>query len=226
MTVQNRSQSVGNVDQPITEDIQRTGIIVIVRGRFTFDQLCGIVLTLAEGSLRVVEITLNSLDALRAIERLRIMMSGTARIGAGTVRTSADALHAIDAGAEFLICPGFSPRVVEAAQARGMLIIPGVTTPSEAQAALDAGCRIQKLFPIETLGGVHYLKAIRAPLDDIAFVPTGGISETNIGKYRQAGASAVAVGSNLVSDADQPLAEIKHRAERLYQSWHGNPNDR
>jgi 2-dehydro-3-deoxyphosphogluconate aldolase/(4S)-4-hydroxy-2-oxoglutarate aldolase len=177
--------------------------------------------TLVENRLTIIEVTLNSLDALAAIAALQRRYADQACIGAGTVRSVEDAMRALDAGAAFLICPCFSPRLVEVARARDTLVIPGVMTPTEAQNAFEAGCRMQKLFPADPIGGPDYLKAIRAPLDDIDFVPTGGISQDNIAAYRRAGAAAVAIGSTLVSDRDRALPDIAQRAAACYRVWHG-----
>jgi len=208
--------------QEAEEDIRSTGIVVIIRGQFTLAEILPIVEILVEAQLRIVEITLNSLDALRLIRELRQKFGSHARIGAGTVRTINDVARAVDAGAEFLICPSLSLPVVEAAQTQDMLVIPGVMTPSEAQVALEAGCHLQKLFPSEAVGGVNYLKAIRAPLDDIEFIPTGGVSEKNIAQYRQAGAVAVALGSSLISKG-VPIEEITRRGREYYRLWHTEP---
>jgi 2-dehydro-3-deoxyphosphogluconate aldolase/(4S)-4-hydroxy-2-oxoglutarate aldolase len=205
--------------QQVADDICSSGIVVIIRGQYTLDELEPLTAALIEAGLRTIEVTLNSLDATGAIRVLRKKFSPQARIGAGTVRTAEDAARAFDGGAEFLICPGFSLPVVQFAQARDLLVIPGVMTPSEAQGALDAGCRLQKLFPVETLGGVRYLKAIRAPLDDIGFIPTGGVSEANIAEYRRVGAVAVGVGSSLVSKR-LSLSEVARRAAEYHRLWH------
>ena len=204
------------------DQIRQTGIVVIIRGQFPIDRLLPIVDTLVEASLCVIEITLNSLDALPAIEHLRTRFKATAHIGAGTVRTPADASRAIEAGAEFLICPNFNPAVIEYAHRHDVLVVPGVMTPSEAENARQAGCSLQKLFPIESIGGLGYLKAIRAPLDDIGFIPTGGVSEKNIAQYRQAGAAAVAIGSALVAESGQSRDDLARQAQQCYRLWHAD----
>jgi len=93
---------------------------------------------------------------------------------------------------------GLSGGLKRVAIERGGLHIPGVATPSEAVAASNAGCVLQKLFPADALGGPAYLKAIRAPLDDIDFVPVGGITVENMPGYLRAGAVAVGMGSSLI----------------------------
>src|SRR5690606_18551538 len=114
--------------------------------------------------------------------------------------------------------PGFDPASVMHSQAIGVLHLPGVFTPSEAMAAAAAGCRLLKLFPCDIVGPA-YLKALRAPLDDIGFVPTGGVSAANAAAWRSAGAAAVAVGSSLVAGPDQPSDALLAAARAMVEAW-------
>jgi 2-dehydro-3-deoxyphosphogluconate aldolase/(4S)-4-hydroxy-2-oxoglutarate aldolase len=99
-----------------------------------------------------------------------------------------------------------------------LLHLPGVFTPTEAQNAFVAGCRMVKLFPSEIVGP-RYIKAIRAPLDDIEIVPTGGISAENVAEYVKAGIVAAGIGSALVTGPNQDLADLANRARTLRQAW-------
>ena len=134
------------------------------------------------------------------------------------MRTPRDVDGAIAAGAQFLISPGFDPASVARSKKKGVLHLPGVFTPSEAQQAFNLGCRMQKLFPADQLGP-GYLKAMRAPLHDIDFVPTGGVGVDNIPTWRKAGAAAVAVGTALVSSDSQSPEELLARATALRNAW-------
>lgn len=196
------------------DHIQRTGIVAIIRGDYGLEQLQRIAATLAESGIGAIEITLNSRDALPAINALAARFGDTILIGAGTVRTAAQVDAAVDAGAQFLVSPCLDLASVARAQAHDILHLPGVFTATEVQAAVAAGCRLLKLFPME-LGGPAYLKALRAPFDDVAFVPTGGVSAANIGDYVRAGAVAVAVGSSLVAGTGQSAAELASSALAL-----------
>jgi Entner-Doudoroff aldolase len=198
--------------------IGAAGLIAIVRGRFEPAQVLAIGETLAEAGVTVVEITLNSSNALAAIGQLRGRLEGVVLVGAGTVRTVAQFRQAADAGAAFTVAPHFDGETVTAALERGVLHVPGVFTATEAEMAHRAGCRLLKLFPSEIVGPA-YLKALRAPLDDLRFVPTGGISADNIGQYRRAGAFACGIGSSLVTGPSQSLVELAHRARELLQAW-------
>jgi 2-dehydro-3-deoxyphosphogluconate aldolase/(4S)-4-hydroxy-2-oxoglutarate aldolase len=104
-------------------------------------------------------------------------------VGAGTVLTVAQAEHAIDAGARFLVAPGFDPAVVAFAAEAGVPMLPGVCTPTEIAAALSHGLSVLKFFPAEAAGGPAYLKAMAAAYRDVRFVPTGGIGPENLIDY-------------------------------------------
>jgi Entner-Doudoroff aldolase len=173
---------------------------------------------LVAAGVDVMEVTLNSTDALAAIAQLRKHLGGQMWVGAGTVRTSAQVETAVGAGAQFIVSPNFDPASVAASQTKGILHLPGVFTASEVQAAFAAGCRMVKLFPADLLGPA-YLKALRAPLDDVEFVPTGGLAADNLPDYVRAGAVAVGVGSALIAGPQQSLDEIRTRAAQLRAAW-------
>ena len=139
-------------------------------------------------------------------------------VGAGTVRTPENVRFTIDCGAEFLVSPNFDPESVALSQEEGILHIVGIFTPSEAESAFRAGCKMVKLFPAGFVGP-EYLKALRAPLDDIEWVPTGGVNPGNIGAYRQAGASAIGSGHSLVGKGTGDLTALEDRARRWKIGW-------
>lgn len=141
----------------------------------------GLADALVAGGLPIVEITLRTSAGVAAIRA--ISGRGDVIVGAGTVRTVEQADAAIDAGAEFLVSPGFSARLVEHCQARGVALLPGCVTPSELMAAQELGVQLVKFFPAETYGGVAGLKALAAPFSDVTFVPTGGVNLTNLDEY-------------------------------------------
>ena len=198
--------------------IKSDGLIAIVRGNFPLSHLLAIAETLHCNGLAVMEITLNSAGALEAIGRLREQAGDDMLIGAGTVRTLADLEAAWDAGAQFSVAPNFDAATVELALASGMLHLPGVFTATEAETAFRAGCRMVKLFPSDVVGP-KYLAALRAPLPDIEFVPTGGIDRHNIIEYRRLGAVAAGIGSALVTGPQQTMADLAERAQALRQGW-------
>nr|WP_154921447.1 bifunctional 4-hydroxy-2-oxoglutarate aldolase/2-dehydro-3-deoxy-phosphogluconate aldolase [Microbacterium testaceum] len=128
---------------------------------------------LREGGISQVEVTLRTPAALDA---LRVMASvDDLTVGAGTVLTREQADASIDAGARFLVSPGWDPALADHVRDLGVPLVPGVATPSEALAARAAGCSHVKLFPISTLGGVAFVDALAAVFPDVTFVPSGGI---------------------------------------------------
>jgi 2-dehydro-3-deoxyphosphogluconate aldolase/(4S)-4-hydroxy-2-oxoglutarate aldolase len=100
-------------------------------------------------------------------------------VGAGTVISPEDVDRAVAAGAEFLVSPGSTPGLIDAAVAKQIPILPGVATPSEAMALAARGLSQMKFFPAQAAGGVAMLKAISGPLPSISFCPTGGITKAN-----------------------------------------------
>jgi 2-dehydro-3-deoxyphosphogluconate aldolase/(4S)-4-hydroxy-2-oxoglutarate aldolase len=104
-------------------------------------------------------------------------------VGAGTVLTVEQVDAAVDAGAQFIVSPGISRAVVERAQQRGVLALPGAVTATEIQAALELGLTTVKFFPASTSGGPAAIKALAAPFRQVSFVPTGGVSLANLGDY-------------------------------------------
>lgn len=201
-----------------SERIKHSGIIAILRGDFTVDDMLRIGDALLAGGVSALEVTLNSPAALSALPRLRQHFKEAMLIGAGTVLAADQAEAAREAGAEFLVSPNLDLDTVRYAQANDLLHLPGVFTATEAQTAYAAGCRMLKLFPMEAAGPA-YLKALRAPLNDIEFVPTGGISLENIADYARAGAVAVGLGSKLVPDKHAASADLTARAQALKAAW-------
>ena len=198
--------------------IKECGLIAILRGDFSVDELLRIGDALLVGTVTAMEVTLNSPSALIALPELRKHFSDEMLVGAGTVRDSLQARRAIEAGAQFMVAPNFEAETVAVAHSQDVLHIPGVFTASEVQAAFAAGCRLLKLFPMEFFGPV-YLRALRAPLDDVDFVPVGGVSLENIGEYARSGAAAVGLGRQLVSGREQLPADLSVRASALRHAW-------
>jgi 2-dehydro-3-deoxyphosphogluconate aldolase/(4S)-4-hydroxy-2-oxoglutarate aldolase len=197
----------------IKQSLYHHGLVSIIRGRFGLEGILQLAEALLAGGVNVVEVTLNSTDALAAISKLNEYFADDMRVGAGTVRTASDVNDAVGAGASFLIAPCLDLPSVEAAQTHNTLLLPGIFTASEAQTAYVAGCSTVKLFPADALGP-SYLKALRAPLDHIDFVPTGGVNHETIGAFHQAGAVAFGVGSALVKNVEVTAGELTALTER------------
>lgn len=136
---------------------------------------------LSAGGLRCAEVTLRTPRALVALSRFAA--SRELLVGAGTVLDPDQASAAVDAGARFIVSPGFDAEVVERCQGLGVPVLPGTATPTDIQQARRAGLTTVKFFPAETLGGVKALNAIAAPYPGMTFVPTGGITAVNVSAY-------------------------------------------
>lgn len=161
----------------------------------------GVALTraLVAGGLAAIEITLRTPAALDAIRRIRADVP-EALVGAGTVLTPEQGQEAIAAGARFIVSPGMTPRLIEAAERWSVPFLPGAATASEAMALSDLGYSLLKFFPAEQLGGVAALKALAAPLQAITFCPTGGIDAQKAPDYL-ALPNVAAVGGSWVAPA-------------------------
>ncbi|WP_028865502.1 bifunctional 4-hydroxy-2-oxoglutarate aldolase/2-dehydro-3-deoxy-phosphogluconate aldolase [Psychromonas aquimarina] len=137
---------------------------------------------LVENGLAAAEITFRSDAAAEAIRLLR-QAQPDMLIGAGTVLNREQAQAAKDAGATFVVSPGFNPNTVRACREIGIDIIPGVNNPSAVEAALEMGLTTLKFFPAEASGGINMLKSLLAPYTQVEFMPTGGINPSNVKDY-------------------------------------------
>lgn len=171
--------------------------------------------TLVEAGVTALEFTLTSENALAAITAARELTGDRAVVGAGTVLSVRQVEEAAEAGAQFIVSPDVNVPVIEATGRLEMLSLPGAFTATEVCRAVDAGAPMVKLFPAGP-GGVEYLKALRGPLPDVAFVPTGGIDVQQVPQFIDAGAVAVALGSGLVSSAED-LSGLASRARRAVE---------
>ena len=136
---------------------------------------------LASGGLVVQEVTLRTQGALRAVESMA-KVDGVV-VGVGTVLSDEQAQSAADAGAKFIVCPGDVDGLAEKADSLGLNYLPGCATATEALRLWRRGHKFLKFFPAEAIGGVAALSALAAPLADIEFCPTGGISAANAAEY-------------------------------------------
>jgi len=154
---------------------------------------------LERGGLNLAEITLRTPAALEVIRRIA-EEAPQVHVGAGTVLDPDQADRAIAAGARFIVSPGMTPRLLEAANRWKVPYLPGAATASEAMALADLGYRVLKFFPAEPAGGAAYLKSLAAPLPDVRFCPTGGIDAGNADQYLKL-PNVAAVGGSWVAPA-------------------------
>lgn len=168
---------------------------------------------LVDGGLPLLEITLRTPVALQAMEAVARALP-QAVVGAGTVLT-VDQLHAVrDAGAQFAVSPGLTPKLAEGAQGAGISLLPGVATASEAMFALESGFSFLKFFPAEAAGGAPMLKSLYGPLAQVKFCPTGGIDLARAATYL-ALPNVVCVGGSWVVPKDAVAAKDWERIRKL-----------
>ena len=153
--------------------------------------------TLYSAGIPVVEITLTLPEAPAVIEKLAKRYSDLV-VGAGTVLDEEEARRCVDAGARFLTSPGFVPEVVAYANKSDVAVFPGALTPTEVIAAWKAGADFVKIFPAATVGGSHYVRALKVPLPKIPLIVTGGVNQLTAFDYILAGASAIGAGGELL----------------------------
>ena len=159
---------------------------------------------LAQGGLPAIEITLRTPVGLEAI-RLAAAEVPDAIVGAGTILNAAQFAAAEEAGARFIVSPGTTDELIDAASNSAVPMLPGAATPSEIMTALQRGYKVLKFFPAEQSGGASYLKALSSPLAEVRFCPTGGIGADNASAYLGL-PNVICVGGSWVAP-DRLLAE-------------------
>jgi len=183
--------------QTVRERIVQIGIVPVVRAsssaeaRMAAEAVC-------KGGIPVVEITMTVPGAVEVIRELAKHASSELLVGAGTVLNPEQAQRCLDAGAQFLVSPGFNPQTVALAAAEKKLIMAGALTPTEVIAAWESGADFVKIFPCGTVGGAKYIKALKGPLPEIPMVPTGGVNLQTAAEFLEAGAAALGIGGELV----------------------------
>ena len=178
--------------------LREVGIIPIIRAS-SADAVMPVAEALLQAGLPVVEITLTVPNAIDAIGAVAKRFAGKLLVGAGTVTDAESARRAVEAGAEFIVTPCLVREVIEAARRADVAVLPGALTPTEVFEAFRAGGDMVKVFPAQSVGGAAYLRALRGPFPDIPLVPTGGVTLDNIAELFKAGAAAVGVGTELIS---------------------------
>jgi 2-dehydro-3-deoxyphosphogluconate aldolase/(4S)-4-hydroxy-2-oxoglutarate aldolase len=152
-----------------------------------------------DGGVTVLEVTLRTPAGLESIRRIAAEVPG-ARVGAGTVTAVSEVARVAEAGARFVVSPGFDPEIVAAARDRGLDAMPGVMTPGEVMAATKAGLDLLKFFPAAAAGGIPMLQALAGPFPSVRFCPTGGIDARSAPAYL-ALRNVVAVGGSWLTPA-------------------------
>lgn len=183
----------------VQDRIERAGIVPVIRIDRD-DDAVPLVEALVAGGLPIAEITFRTESAEESIRRVDRDVT-PALVGAGTVLTVEQVRRAVDAGAQFIVTPGFNPRVVEYCVSRGIAIIPGVNNPTGVEQALEFGLTVLKFFPAEASGGTRMLEALGGPYGQVTFVPTGGVKPDNLQAYLSLKNVAAVGGSWIVPTA-------------------------
>jgi 2-dehydro-3-deoxyphosphogluconate aldolase/(4S)-4-hydroxy-2-oxoglutarate aldolase len=167
---------------------------------------------LVAGGLPVLEVTLRTANAFKVIEEMGKVAGAV--VGAGTLRTAEQMRQAVATGCRFMVSPGASPGLLDAAEDVAIPLLPGIGTPTEAMAAAERGYSYLKFFPAEPLGGAAVLKAYASPLPDIRFCPTGGIDAEKARAYLKL-PNVVCVGGSWVMPQEALAAGDFARIEAL-----------
>jgi len=186
------------VSKQTVSRLREVAIIPIIRAA-SADVVVPVADALLHAGLPVVEITLTVPNAIDAISAVAKRFAGKLLVGAGTVTDAETARRAVEAGAEFIVTPCLVREVIEAARRADVAVLPGALTPTEVFEAFRAGGDMVKVFPAQSVGGAAYLRALRGPFPNIPLVPTGGVTLDNIADMFKAGAAAVGVGTELIS---------------------------
>lgn len=163
------------------ERIHRVGIVPVIKITHP-DQATPLARALDQGGIPVAEVTFRTEHAAEAIRRITREMPGMLT-GAGTVTRIEQVDQALEAGAQFVVTPGFNPKVVDHCIKRGIPVVPGAPTTSDIEQALERGLKVVKFFPAEAMGGLPYIKAVAAPYAGLSFMPTGGVNPGNLADY-------------------------------------------
>lgn len=191
-------------------------LIAILRGITTADVI-DIATVLIEKKFKIIEIPLNSPNPIESIRLLANRFGDDALIGAGTVTDTASVRLIAEAGGKLVVMPNGNKDVVQAAKGRGLTAIPGIATPTEAFAMIEAGADALKLFPAEGIPPTA-LKAMKAVLPDtLPILPVGGITPERMVEYQKAGASGFGLGSALYKPG-MSVSEVEHNANQFNQA--------
>ena len=178
--------------------IVEIGIVPVVRAS-SAEQAIQASEAVCSGGIPIVEMTMTVPGAIEAISQLVKSAGSGVLIGAGTVLDTETAQRCVDAGAEFIVSPGFDLETVTLVNRLGKLMIAGALTPTEVIRAWRSGSDFVKIFPCGAVGGAKYIRALKAPLPQVPLIPTGGVNLNTAADFIHAGAAALGIGSELVS---------------------------
>ena len=209
------------------QTLKDSGVVAVIRSDRS-DELVQVVQAISEGGIRAIEITMTTPGALDVIKTSVAKFKTSVLIGAGTILDTETARVAILAGAEYLVAPTLNPAVIELCRRYNKIVIPGALTPTEILTAWECGADLVKVFPATRMGP-RYFRDVKGPLPQIDLIPTGGVNLENAGDFIRAGASAIAVGSNLIDK--QAVARgawqvIRDTARKYVEAVHNARQDK
>ena len=200
----------------VRKRIIEIGIIPVIRAASARDAIFAVEAVNA-GGIPVAELTMTVPGAIDLIAELSKTLGSEILIGAGTVLNAETAQRCIEAGARFIVSPGFDQETVKRAKQFDTIVMAGALTPTEVIAAWKAGSDMVKIFPCGNVGGAKYIRALKGPLPQIPMIPTGGVNLETAGDFIRAGAEALGIGSELVSSSalqSRDTLEITRAARR------------
>ena len=210
-----------NTSEGTLAALQAHPLVAILRG-VTPAEILAVADTLVDAGWRSIEVPLNSPEPFTSIERLAARFGSGIVLGAGTVLGAADVRRCADAGARLVLAPNRDADVIRTARALGLVVMPGVATPSEAFEALAAGAQALKLFPADVLGPASF-KGWRAVLPaGVPLFAVGGVDAGNLHAFRGAGAAGAGLGSSLFAPGRR-LDDLRSRALALAAAWAQQP---
>ncbi|MDK0911006.1 bifunctional 4-hydroxy-2-oxoglutarate aldolase/2-dehydro-3-deoxy-phosphogluconate aldolase [Clostridium perfringens] len=190
----------------ILDELKASGIVAVVRGK-SHEEARGYMEACLKGGIKSLELTYTIPNVCEIIKEYS--SHAEALIGVGSVLNGKMASDAIEAGAKYVVSPGYSEEVNKVCKEMNVLYLPGCMTVSEIMKAMDAGNKMIKLFPGDVFGA-KYVKAIKAPIPNVEIMPTGGVSVDNIEEWFANGVSCVGVGSSLIEGS---LEDIENTAK-------------
>ena len=190
----------------ILDELKASGIVAVVRGK-SHEEARGYIEDCLKVGIKSLELTYTIQNVFELIKEYS--SHAEALIGVGSVLNGKMASDAIEAGAKYVVSPGYSEEVNKVCKEMNVLYLPGCMTVSEIMKAMDAGNKMIKLFPGDVFGA-KYVKAIKAPIPNVEIMPTGGVSVDNIEEWFANGVSCVGVGSSLIKGS---LEDIENTAK-------------
>ncbi|EJT6502286.1 bifunctional 4-hydroxy-2-oxoglutarate aldolase/2-dehydro-3-deoxy-phosphogluconate aldolase [Clostridium perfringens] len=190
----------------ILDELKASGVVAVVRGK-SHEEARGYMEACLKGGIKSLELTYTIPNVCELIKEYS--SHAEALIGVGSVLNGKMASDAIEAGAKYVVSPGYSEEVNKVCKEMNILYLPGCMTVSEIMKAMDAGNKMIKLFPGDVFGA-KYVKAIKAPIPNVEIMPTGGVSVDNIEEWFANGVSCVGVGSSLIKGS---LEDIENTAK-------------